>query len=148
VALGISNVESEVLAYVEAGIAGYVPRDGSLEDLAAVVDSVARDESVVTPRVAASLMRRVKALASDRAPSARNATLTAREGEIAYLIEQGKSNKEIAVLLNIEVATVKNHVHNILEKLHINRRGQVSGNLHRQDRWRRPGRGWLASREA
>jgi DNA-binding NarL/FixJ family response regulator len=52
--------------------------------------------------------------------------LTARERHILELIDQGFSNKEIATQLCIEVSTVKNHVHNILEKLHVNRRSQAA----------------------
>ena len=52
-------------------------------------------------------------------------TLTAREREIAELIQEGLSNKEIAARLVLELPTVKNHVHNILEKLAVKRRTEV-----------------------
>ena len=55
--------------------------------------------------------------------------LTAREREIAELIEQGFSNKEIAERLEIGLPTVKNHVHNILTKLKATRRGQAAAML-------------------
>jgi DNA-binding NarL/FixJ family response regulator len=55
--------------------------------------------------------------------------LTVRECEVAALLMQGMSNKEIAADLYIEVATVKNHVHHILEKLHVRRRGEVVARL-------------------
>jgi DNA-binding NarL/FixJ family response regulator len=51
--------------------------------------------------------------------------LTGREREIVSFIDEGLSNKEIARHLSIEVSTVKNHVHNILEKLHVTRRGKI-----------------------
>ena len=57
------------------------------------------------------------------------APLTAREREIAELIEKGLSNKEIATRLQIELPTVKNHVHNILTKLKATRRGQAAAML-------------------
>ena len=56
--------------------------------------------------------------------------LTQREREIVPLVEQGLSNKEIARRLSVGTATVKNHVHNILEKLQICRRGQVAARMH------------------
>jgi DNA-binding NarL/FixJ family response regulator len=59
-------------------------------------------------------------------PSASESPLTGREGEILALIERGLSNKEIAQRLRIEVATVKNHVHKILEKLHVTSRTQAA----------------------
>ena len=54
-----------------------------------------------------------------------DADLTRRERQIVGLIDQGLSNKEIASRLCIELPTVKNHVHNILEKLHVRRRGEA-----------------------
>jgi DNA-binding NarL/FixJ family response regulator len=64
--------------------------------------------------------------ADERDPAS---TLTLRECEVAGLLMQGLSNKEIATRLCIEVATVKNHVHHILEKLHARRRGEAVARL-------------------
>jgi DNA-binding NarL/FixJ family response regulator len=61
----------------------------------------------------------------------RGLSLTRREREIVVLIDDGLSNKEIAQRLNIEVATVKNHVHNLLEKLHVSTRAQAAAHLRR-----------------
>ena len=55
--------------------------------------------------------------------------LSSREGEILALVEQGRSNKEIARQLAISAATVKNHMHNILQKLQVSRRGQAAARL-------------------
>jgi DNA-binding NarL/FixJ family response regulator len=57
--------------------------------------------------------------------------LTSREREIAVLIEEGLSNKEIARRLCIELATVKNHVHHILEKMQVRRRAQAAAAVRR-----------------
>jgi DNA-binding NarL/FixJ family response regulator len=76
----------------------------------------------------AALLRRVATLA-DGHDGARGAGLTAREHEIMELVEQGLSNKEIASALRIELPTVKNHVHNILEKLRVTRRGEAAAKL-------------------
>jgi two-component system, NarL family, nitrate/nitrite response regulator NarL len=112
-----------VISWAETGIAGFVTRDDSLANLVSVVRSVARDEMPCSPRVAATLLRRVGALATTRPePEGR---LTARELEIVTLIERGLSNREIGRDLCIQVATVKNHVHNILEKLHVSRRADA-----------------------
>ena len=56
--------------------------------------------------------------------------LTAREREVMQLIALGRSNKEIAARLSIRLPTVKNHVHHILEKLQLHRRGQVTAVVH------------------
>jgi DNA-binding NarL/FixJ family response regulator len=54
------------------------------------------------------------------------ADLTRREREVVRLIDHDLSNKEIARQLGIGVATVKNHVHNLLDKLHVNTRAQAA----------------------
>jgi DNA-binding NarL/FixJ family response regulator len=59
-------------------------------------------------------------------------SLSSRESEILALVEQGRSNKEIARRLAISAATVKNHMHNILQKLQVSRRGQAAALLRRQ----------------
>lgn len=125
VVLALPDEESELLAFAEAGVAGFVPRGASLAELVAALESAARGELLVPPRAAAALLRRVSALAAGASDAGGSAALTARESEIARLIDDGKSNKEIARGLGIEVATVKNHVHNILAKLGLQRRGEV-----------------------
>jgi DNA-binding NarL/FixJ family response regulator len=57
-------------------------------------------------------------------------TLTSRESEILALVEQGRSNKDIARQLAIGSATVENHMHNILQKLQVTRRGEAAARLH------------------
>jgi DNA-binding NarL/FixJ family response regulator len=84
---------------------------------------------VCSPRLAATLLRRVAVLAADRAQPRVEARLTARELEIVELIDEGLSNKEIASRLCIEVPTVKNHVHNILEKLDVRGRAEAAARV-------------------
>lgn len=134
VALGVAEHEAEVVAWAEAGAAGYVPLDGSLSRLIATIEAVANGETLCSPRIAAALVRRLAAVAGDSSgPASTAATLTPREREIVLLLDEGLSNKEIASRLYIEVTTVKNHVHNILEKLHVHRRGQAAARLRRGD---------------
>jgi two-component system nitrate/nitrite response regulator NarL len=128
VALGVTEAEDDVLPLAEAGVAGYVTRDGSVADLLATVESVASGETICSPRIAATLLRRVALLARERGASeaAPERELTSRERQIVALIDEGLSNKEIATMLRIELPTVKNHVHNILEKLKVHRRGEAA----------------------
>lgn len=126
VALGVAELESDVLTCVEAGVAGYVTREGSLKDLVVAIESAARGELQCSPQIAGSLLRRLAALAVDREPSPAQARLTSRECEIVRLIQQDLSNKEIAKRLGIEVGTVKNHVHNLLDKLNVHRRTEAA----------------------
>jgi two-component system, NarL family, nitrate/nitrite response regulator NarL len=129
VGFGVEEVEGEVLACAEAGLAGYVPCDASLDDLVARVSRIMRGELLVAPRMAAAIFRRLEL----REPLAEShgvaEVLTAREREVLRLIDGGLSNKEIAVRLNIEVSTVKNHVHNLFEKLHVTSRMQAAAHL-------------------
>jgi DNA-binding NarL/FixJ family response regulator len=129
VVLGVREVEDEVIACAEAGVAGYVTREASLEELTDVVEGVARGESPCSPRISALLLRRVAETAGRRreAPSAER--LTRREAEIVGLIDEGLSNKQIAGRLSIELATVKNHVHSILEKLQVERRAEAAARV-------------------
>lgn len=126
VALAVPEVEQDVLACAEAGVAGYVTREGSIEDVVAAVQAVARGEVLCSPRMAASLFQRVATLALERSPASIETRLTGRELEILDLIDQGLSNKEIARRLTIELSTVKNHVHNILDKLNVSRRAEAA----------------------
>jgi len=129
VVLGVAEDETQVVACAEAGVTGYVSRDASLTDLIATLESVGRGELLCSPRQAATLLRRVAALASGDGTETTGARLTARELEISRLLERGYSNKDIARGLGIEVATVKNHVHSILGKLHVHRRGQAAAHM-------------------
>jgi DNA-binding NarL/FixJ family response regulator len=128
VALGVPDDEQDVIAFAECGVLGFVEREAPLDELVATLVSAARREARFPPRIATTLLRRVSSLASRRARDDATA-LTVRERQIVELIAEGLSNKEIAQRLSIEVATVKNHVHNILEKLDVTRRSDAVARL-------------------
>lgn len=123
-AIAVRDRDPDVLACIEAGAVGYVLRDASLEELADAAHRAVRDEPLASPHVIATLMRRVAALSNGDPTSVGD--LTTRELEVVELIEKGLSNKEIATQLSIAVTTVKNHVHSILEKLKVQRRGEAA----------------------
>jgi len=129
VAFAIGETEHDILLCAEAGAAGYVASDGTLDDLVNTIRSVARGELLCSPRIAATLFRALRVQTPESGVDRLALTLTAREREIAPLIERGLSNKEIASQLHIEVATVKNHVHNLLEKLQVGSRGEAAAQL-------------------
>jgi DNA-binding NarL/FixJ family response regulator len=131
VALAVPEVERDVIAFAEAGAAGYVAREGSMDDLVAVVASVARGECLLSPEIAAKVFRRVGTLARERQLDPIEGRLTARELDVLHLIEEGLSNKEIATALSIELPTVKNHVHSVLEKLNVRRRTAAAARARR-----------------
>ena len=131
VALGVADRTRHIVECVEAGVVGYVCRDHSLEDLVGTVVKTAEGKLECSSRVAGALVRRLGRLAALNGPDPEAAHLTVREREIAELIDEGLSNKEIAARLHIEVSTAKNHVHNILEKLGVRRRGEAAARLRR-----------------
>jgi DNA-binding NarL/FixJ family response regulator len=119
--LGMPDLTNEIMTCIEAGAAGYVLKEASFEYLVESIRSVYRGESFCSPRMAASLFSRVAELAGERL-SESAIKLTPREVEIINKIAEGLSNKEIAIHLHIEQQTVKNHVHNILDKLQLHNR--------------------------
>jgi DNA-binding NarL/FixJ family response regulator len=126
VAFAVAEMEENVLACAEAGISGYVAQDGSVEDLVAAVLRALRGEVMCSPRIAALLFSRVATLSGGWPTTSADASLTPREREIAALVACNLPNKEIARRLCLGPATIKNHVHNILQKLDIHRRGEIA----------------------
>jgi DNA-binding NarL/FixJ family response regulator len=126
VAIGIADSDTDVIACAERGFAGFVTRDGCVDELVATICGAAKGELLCSPRVAGTLMRRLGTLAAELKPAPSLARLTRRERQIAALMRQDLSNKEIATQLRIEVATVKNHVHNVLDKLQVHRRSDAA----------------------
>jgi two-component system, NarL family, nitrate/nitrite response regulator NarL len=124
IALGVFESEETVLAWADAGARGYVPNTASIADLGAMILAVSRGEQTCSPRIAGSLWRRLAAGHGALRPAA--TPLTHREREVVRLVVAGCSNKIIARRLNISVGTTKTHVHNVLDKLGIQRRSDVS----------------------
>jgi DNA-binding NarL/FixJ family response regulator len=125
VALAVDDRPEDVVPLAEAGACGYVARDASLSDLVTTLRSVVRGESPCSPGVAAGLLRRLAVLTNGPAAATTPGRLTAREQQVLSLLGEGLSNKEIAHRLCIELPTVKNHVHHVLEKLQVRRRTEA-----------------------
>lgn len=128
--------EHDLLAYARAGIAGFVSREASTRELLDAVSRALRGELLCSPQLTATLFRKLGELAgrgaeggAAEADAAENGALTAREREILGRIDAGQSNKEIARQLNLKLSTVKNHVHRILKKLNVGRRGEAAARL-------------------
>ena len=126
IAFAVENSDGGILACAEARVAGYLPWDSSTNELVTMIEAVTSGDTQCSPRIIALLLERLASLAQRGRPELMTLTmLTPRQREILTLIREGLSNKEIAVRLVIEVATVKNHVHNILEKLHVSTRSEA-----------------------
>lgn len=126
VALAVGNSERAVLDCAESAVTGFVLREASADDLVAALRSARSGELRCPPAVAAILRRRLASVSGGGSTRDQPAgRLTAREREVLELVDEGLGNKAIARALGIEVATVKNHVHNICEKLQVHRRGEA-----------------------
>lgn len=125
--LGMCDLATEIMASIEAGAAGYVLKEASFDTLVETIRAVHRGESFSSPRMTASLFSRIAELTGERVLKIplSSVKLTPREVEIVNQIAEGLSNKEIAQQLSIETQTVKNHVHNILDKLQLHNRLQA-----------------------
>lgn len=141
--IGVLDNEREVVAFAEAGMWGYTPPDATLDELAGAIERVARGESTYTRQMMTLLLRRVATRTVDRPPEGFPAVLTARERQVVALIDEGLSNREIADRLGVEVATVKNHVHNLLSKLRVKRRAEAAAHLRERAQRRTPPPGSL-----
>jgi two-component system, NarL family, nitrate/nitrite response regulator NarL len=128
IVMGVEDDERVILSWIERGASGYVTRQDAETDLLSAIADVATGDLRCPPRISRRLLERVYELAAkDGMDPALH--LTEREKEIARFLAQGLSNKEIARTLSIEPSTVKNHVHNILEKTHEHRRAKAAARL-------------------
>jgi DNA-binding NarL/FixJ family response regulator len=123
--LTISANESDVTEAVLAGACGYLLKDASVVDIVAGVRAAAAGESMVSPRMTKTLLDQLRQQErSDGKPP--NEILSPREREILRLVTEGKDNATIAQELFISPYTVKNHISNILLKLHVANRIQAA----------------------
>jgi two-component system, NarL family, nitrate/nitrite response regulator NarL len=129
VAFALDETDDHVFACAAAGFAGYVPRQSGAEELHRALLEAMAGEMHCAPHIAAAMFSRLAGLLRERDPHGPLPPLSSRENEILALVEQGRSNKEIARQLRISAATVKNHMHSILQKLQVNRRGQAAARL-------------------
>lgn len=134
VAMGVRGDPQEILKCAEAGASGFVPRQASLKDLERAIRDAHDGALRCTPEISHLLcchVSRLKAGKQSRNDGRPKQKLTRRERQILELIERGQPNKTIARELGIELSTVKNHVHSLLAKLGVRRRGEAAA-LHRR----------------
>jgi two-component system, NarL family, nitrate/nitrite response regulator NarL len=118
-AIGVGDSERELMLWMSRGVFGCAPHDTTLNELVTMVESVARGVPCYPSKVTGVSLFDPggEVFVSRAAPR-----LTRRELEILALIDQGLSNKQIAAALTLQLATVKNHVHNLFGKLGVRRR--------------------------
>jgi DNA-binding NarL/FixJ family response regulator len=125
VALGLNEQRQDVISCGRAGFAGYVSRDASIDALCQSLSEIVAGRLLCPPEISGGLLRAL----FRREPRAEepdlDLALTRRESEVLALLGRGLSNKEIGDELCVSVATVKHHVHHVLEKLKLPRRAQA-----------------------
>jgi two-component system nitrate/nitrite response regulator NarL len=129
VILTVSEADDPLFDAIRYGAHGYLLKDLRPEQLYELIRAVMRNETVLSPAIAGRLMREFReGMPSRRTvlPEEDGPVLTRREIQIMHLVSQGLSNKEIGVRLSITEGTVKNHVHNALEKLQLENRIQAA----------------------
>ena len=136
VMLTVSEDDDDLFESIKAGANGYLLKNVRPEQLFEDLRGVMRGEAPIAPAVASKLLEALRAggipARGQSSAPAQDTLLTRRENEILQLVADGLSNKEIATRLTITEGTVKNHVHNALEKLHLTNRVQAAAYAVRQ----------------
>lgn len=124
VALTVSDDNEDLLGMLRAGAQGYVLKDSGSEEIVRAIQSAARGESWLSPKMASQLIKEFTRLPAlhIREGLKNEARLTPREQAVLRQIALGKTNLEIGESLGIAVTTVKTHLKNILQKLHVRSR--------------------------
>jgi two-component system NarL family response regulator len=122
--LTISDEEADLYDAIKAGAAGYLLKEISIEEVAGAVRSVHAGQSLISPSMASKLLNEFAAMVKrrDERSQVPGPRLTERELEVLKLVAKGMNNRDIGSELFISENTVKNHVRNILEKLHLHSR--------------------------
>ena len=119
VMLTVSDDENDLLEAMRSGADGYILKDIREDEFGDVLERLARGESIVSPTMAGRLLGRI-------ASPERVVELSAREREVATLVADGLTNREIAQALEISASTVDFHVRHLLEKIGVRNRAQVA----------------------
>ncbi len=122
--LTISDEEADLYDAIKAGANGYLLKEISIDEVAAAIRSVQAGQSLISPSMASKLLGEFAQMVrkAEEKPALPQPRLTDREMEVLTLVAQGLNNRDIAKQLFISENTVKNHIRNILEKLHLHSR--------------------------
>ncbi len=125
--LTVSDKESDLFAAMKFGAKGYLLKNTEPEELIPAILHIAQGGVIVSPLMATKLLTEFKDIrAGVERESAQEDVLSPREGEVLQLVAQGATNKKIGDSLFISENTVKTHLRNIMEKLHLANRSQAA----------------------
>ncbi len=127
--LTVSEMEADLFAAMKFGARGYLLKNTEPDELIHAISHIAQGGVIVSPLMATKLLDEFRELTAgaEREPVEKaTADLSPREGEVLQLVAQGATNKEIADALFISENTVKTHLRNIMEKLHLVNRSQAA----------------------
>ena len=132
IVMDLLPAQEEIMEFVEAGVAGFIMKDATLEEVVESIRSVAAGNDVLPSQVTTTLFSEIvrEALANGESDVIDAVRMTPREREIVDLIGEGLSNKSIASRLQISPHTVKSHLRNIMEKLALHTRLQIAAYAH------------------
>ncbi len=122
--LTISDEEADLYDAIKAGATGYLLKEVSIEEVGNAIRSVQTGQSLISPSMASKLLSEFATMVkrADEKQTVPQPRLTDREMEVLKLVAKGRNNRDIAKELFISENTVKNHIRNILEKLHLHSR--------------------------
>ena len=126
IVMDVLPAHEKIAEFFHAGVAGFIMKDASLDQMVSTIQTVAAGQEVLPPELTSSLFSQ---MAAASAPSA-SARITPREQQVVDLIREGHSNKGIAHLLEIAPETVKSHVRSIMDKLSLHTRLQIAAHAH------------------
>jgi DNA-binding NarL/FixJ family response regulator len=124
--VSVSAQEEDVTEAILAGASGYVLKDGPVEEVVAGIQAAANGESLISPRIATMLLRRIRLDEPVETGAPAMTPLSERELQVLRLVAQGKGNQEIGEALFIGQSTVRNHISSILMKLQVENRVQAA----------------------
>jgi DNA-binding NarL/FixJ family response regulator len=132
IVMGLLPLQDDVVAYVRAGVSGFVLKAATFEDFLHAIRSVSQGANVLPPPLTVSLFSQIADLAVRQGEryALKAMRLTKRERDVVDLIATGLSNKEISNRLHLSTHTIRSHVHNVLEKLALRSRLQIAAYLH------------------
>jgi DNA-binding NarL/FixJ family response regulator len=117
--------DNTVFDAISAGADGYLLKDVAEQELVNAITQVAEGRSILDPSVTRRVLGRVKSGAASPTPAGLE-ILSAQERRVLALVAEGKTNKEIAVVMGLSDKTVKNYLSNLLDKLNLSRRSQAA----------------------